>query len=142
MYWITYVKFGLIGVLSIGLFSAGWYVNGSRWEAKYNTYRNGIETAAKEQEVKTHAIVKEQQRINDSTKETYEAKLSAIKSFYGGMRKQTSTASSCNLPSIPNAPKGADESPRDLILTCANTTQQLISLQDWIKKQQGAQDGD
>lgn len=135
MYGITYVKFVVIGLLSLALFSAGWYVNGNRWELKYNTYRSEVEAAASEQEVKTKEIVKEQQRINESTKETYEAKLSAIKSYYGRVRQQAPSASSCNLPSIPHATKRTDEPPRDLLLDCANTTQQLMSLQDWIRKQ-------
>jgi hypothetical protein len=127
---MNYVSFILAGLLSLGSFLAGWSFNGNRWEAKFNSYKSGIEQAVADQKAKTSALVKKQEEINKSTKETYENRIAALKSYYGGVQYKPSSASAVS--SVPESTKGTPESPSDLALTCALTTQQLISLQDWV----------
>lgn len=127
MYWIKYVKPISIGVASLALFLAGWYVNNLRFQQ----YKTEVQAVIKEQEAKNKGIIKQQEIINRSTKETYEAKLNSIKSYYDRVRYE----SSGSVSSIPNASRGANEGSQDLVLDCAFTTQQVISLQDWITKQ-------
>lgn len=129
---ITNVKYVLVGLLSVALFSAGWIINGNRWEAKYTTYQNEIEKVTAEQKQKNDAIVKEQKLITQTTKETYETKLSAINSYYSRLRLNPSSGS---VPSLSKPTTRTNAVSKDLVLDCAITTQQLMSLQDWIDKQ-------
>lgn len=140
MYGINYVPLILAGVLSLGSFLAGWSFNGNRWETKYTQYRQEVERLANDLRVKNEALVKEQELISQSTKETYEARIAALKRLYGG-RVQHGQGSGGSVPSLPKASQGTDGSSPDSTLACALTTQQLISLQDWINKQIGADDG-
>jgi hypothetical protein len=122
---ITYVKIFAGVILLSGCFYG--YIEHNRFQA----YKEKIQSIAKEQEAKNESIRTQQELINKTTKETYEAKLSAIKSYYGGMHN----SSSGQMPSISNPSTGANGSPSDQLLACAYTTQQLVSLQDWIKEQ-------
>ena len=105
------------------------YVEHNRFEA----YKTEIKNIAKEQEAKNESIRTQQELINKTTKETYEAKLSAIKSYYGGLHN----SSSGQMPTFSNASSTANGSTSDQLLACAYTTQQLVSLQNWIKQQAG-----
>lgn len=122
---LTYVKI-LVGIILLSGCFYG-YVEHNRFE----TYKAEIKTIAKEQEAKNESIRTQQELINKTTKETYEAKLSAIKSYYGGLHN----SSSGQMPSISNPSAGINGSTSDQLLACAYTTQQLVSLQDWIKEQ-------
>ena len=121
----NYVKIVVGIVLLSGCFYG--YVEHNRFEA----YKTEIKNIAKEQEAKNESIRTQQELINKTTKETYEAKLSAIKSYYGGLHN----SSSGQMPSISNPSTGVNGIPSDQLLACAYTTQQLVSLQDWIKEQ-------
>lgn len=122
----TYVKLGSIAALL--LISA--YFGYSFEHSRFMAYKSEIESIAKAQDTKNQAIRQVQEQINKSTKESYEAKLSAIKSYYGGMR----LSSSGQMPSLSDSSTGANVEPSKLILDCAYSTQQLMSLQDWIKQ--------
>ena len=136
---INYVPLILAGVLSLGSFLAGWSYNGNRWETKFNQFKQEVDRLANDQRVKNEALAKEQGLINEATKATYEARIAALKRLYGG-GVQHSKGSGGSVPRLPEATSGTDGSSSDLTLTCALTTQQLISLQDWINKI-GANDG-
>jgi hypothetical protein len=139
MFQINYVPIILAGLLSLGSFLAGWSFNGNRWEAKFSSYKAGIEKQVSDQEVRTKALVKEQELITKSTKETYEVRIAALKRLYGGV--QHSQGGPSAVSSVPESTKGTDGPTSDLVLNCALTTQQLTSLQDWITKQIGADHG-
>lgn len=134
MYWITYVKYVLTGVLSLALFLAGWTINGDRWEAKYSAYKAEVEALGKEQQAKNEALVQKQELINRSTKETYEARIAALKSYYGRLQHSASNGPRA-VPKVPEPTSGTHGTASDLTLACSLTTQQLISLQDWVTNQ-------
>ena len=96
-------------------------------------YKAEVKAAADQQIAKNESIQKQQTLVNKGISDAYEAKLSALKSYYGGLRN----SSSGNLPSISNPASGVNESASDQLLACAYTTQQLVSLQDWINAQVG-----
>ena len=100
---------------------------------KYDAYKLEIATIAAKQEAKNIEIVKEQALINKGISSEYEAKLSAIRAYYGGLRQPGGSS----MPSLSNPSAGINDSPSDQLLACASTTQQLISLQSWIKEQAG-----
>jgi hypothetical protein len=118
-----------IAIAATTIFGGGWYLGNSR----YVNYKNEVENIAKVQEAKNESIVKQQDLVNKATKENYEAKLSALKSYYGGLRQP----SSGKLPSFSNPSTGINESASDQLLACAYTTQQLVSLQDWVNQVSG-----
>jgi len=121
----------IIGVIALigALFGFGYYKGYSGEKERFDVFKANLEAQVKAQEAVNESIKKQQDIIGKSTKAEYEAKLSAIKSYYGGVRQQSSTT---GLSTLPNATIGIDGKTTNLELTCAYTTQQLVSLQDWI----------
>lgn len=126
---ISYARIGLLaGIFVVGLFLGWRYEHGN-----LVAYKAEVKAAADQQIAKNESIQKQQALVNKGISDAYEAKLSALKSYYGGLRN----SSSGNLPSISNPASGVNESASDQLLACAYTTQQLVSLQDWINAQVG-----
>ena len=125
----TWIMIGL-SVAAIGGLSYGKYES-----AKYDAYVAKVELAAKEQELINKAKAKEAEQVNQKVKNDYENKLSIIKRVYGGLRlsssQQTGSVSDSTSPT-----DGTATDPK-FIEKCAMTTQQLVSLQDWIREQVG-----
>jgi hypothetical protein len=109
-------------------FGYGKYEHGA-----FEAYKAKVVAVAAKQEAENKAKIKEQALINKGISNEYETKLAAIKSYYGGLHN----SSSGPMPSLSNPSAGANGSPSDQLLACAYTTQQLVSLQDWIKQQAG-----
>jgi len=124
-----YVKFGAAAVAL--LFSA--YLGYSFEHSRFMAFKAEVEAIARIQEAKNESIVKQQDLVSKAAKENYETKLSALKSYYGGLRQP----SSGKLPSISDPSTGVNESASDQLLACAYTTQQLVSLQDWVNQVSG-----
>jgi len=116
-------------VLVGALFGAGYYKGYSAEKERFDAFKTELAAQAKAQELINESTKKQQSIISKSIRSEYEAKLSSLKSYYGGMRQQSSTNS---LSSIPNSTIGIDGKATNLELACSYTTQQLVSLQDWI----------
>ena len=116
-------------VLVAGLFGAGYYKGYSGEKQRFDQFKADLEAQVKAQEAVNESIKKQQDIIGKSIRSDYENKLSALKSYYGGMRQQSS---SNGLSSLSNSTIGLDGKAPNLELNCAYTTQQLVSLQDWI----------
>lgn len=126
---ISYARIGLLaGIFVVGLFLGWRYEHGN-----LVAYKAEVKAVADQQIAKNESIQKQQELVNKGISDAYEAKLSALKSYYGGLRN----SSSGNLPSISSPSAGVNESASDQLLACAYTTQQLVSLQDWINLQVG-----
>jgi hypothetical protein len=126
----TYICGGLL-FISILCFGYGRYEHN-----KYVTYKSQVEAIAKLQEAKIESITKQQALVTKGIENEYEAKLSAIRNYY----KSTSVwnkPSSGQMPGLSAAPSTADVIASYNILAgqCAETTAQIISLQDWLKEQ-------
>lgn len=121
----------IIGVIVLvgALFGAGYYKGYSAEKERFDAFKTELAAQAKAQELINESTKKQQSIISKSIRSEYEAKLSSLKSYYGGVRQQSSTNS---LSSIPNSTIGIDGKATNLELACAYTTQQLVSLQDWI----------
>jgi len=128
---LTYVKIGAAIVLILGAFGYGYHVR----DVDFTKYRIEVETAAKAQEVKNESIVKQQDLVNKGIQNEYETKLSAVRNYYSGMHN----SSGGSMSGISPAPKGTDAETAYPILAgqCAETTAQLMSLQDWVNAQVG-----
>ena len=116
-------------VLIAGLFGAGYYKGYSGEKQRFDTFKADLEAQVKAQEAVNESIKKQQDIIGKSIRSDYENKLNSIKSYYGGMRQQSSSDS---LPIVPNSTLSFNGETSKLLLDCSYTTQQLVSLQDWI----------
>ena len=131
---IDYVKVSLLGGLCLILFGSGYWMGYSR----YIEYKKSVEIIAKTQEAHVESIQKQHELVTKGITNEYEAKLSALRNYY----KSTSVwnkPSSSTMPSISTAPSITDVATAYNILArqCSETTQQLVSLQDWINAQIG-----
>lgn len=123
-------KYIAIGVAVLGLFGVGYYKGYSAEKERFDAFKAELSAQAKAQELINQSTKKQQDIIGKSIRSEYEAKLSALNSYYRGMR-QPSTNS---LPTLPSATSSIDGKATNLELACSHTTQQLVSLQDWIKE--------
>ena len=129
---IDYAKLAIIGaVLSIA-FGSGWWLGYSR----YVEYKKSVEIAAKVQEAKVESIQKQHELVTKGIQDEYTAKLDLLRNYYANGVRQPNTS---KLPTISNATSGLDAVTAYNLLAgqCAETTQQIVSLQKWINEQMG-----
>ena len=131
---IDYVKVSLLGGLCLILFGSGYWMGYSR----YIEYKKSVEIIAKTQEAKVESIQKQHELVTKGIANEYEAKLAALRNYY----KSTSVwnnPSSSKVSGISTAPTVANVATAYNLLAgqCAATTQQVVSLQDWINQQIG-----
>ena len=124
---ISYVRLGILASLFIAGLLLGWAYEHRNLVA----YKAEVEAVAKVQQAKNESIVKQQTLVNKGIENEYQAKLSALKSYYGGLRQPGSGSMS----GIPKSTLGIDGKATNLELACAYTTQQLVSLQGWVQQQ-------
>ena len=120
----------------IAAFGSGYYKGYSAEHEKFVAFQEQIKSIAKAQEAKNESVVKQHELVTDGIKNEYEAKLAALRSYYA-KRVQQPSSSSGNVSGISNASAAANGNTSDpeFVGRCAETTAQLVSLQDWIKKQ-------
>jgi len=131
---IDYWKLAIGGILLIGAFFSGWNVRNN----DYMAFKKEVENASKSQEAHVESIKKQQALVTKGIENEYEAKLSAIRQYY----KSTSVwnnPSSSKVSGISAAPSATDVIASYNILAgqCAETTQQVVSLQSWLNEQMG-----
>jgi len=118
--------------IAFGGFGAGFYIE----HLRFADFKNQVEIVAQKQQIETKAKIKEQEIINANVKQTYQANIDNIHNFYSGLHNASSGSMSYNA----NSTITIDGKAIDILLVaeqCAKTTQQLISLQDWINQQIG-----
>ena len=116
--------------LVLGGFGAGFYVE----HLRFVDFRDQIKIVAEKQQAETDAKIKEQEIINENIKQTYEARLTSIHTFYTGMLNSRSGVVS----SDPNATITINGETHNVLLVaeqCAQTTEQLMTLQEWVNQQ-------
>ena len=117
----------------------GWFLY-YRERNNFAEYRAATIAAAKAQQDKTDLITKQQNRITKKAEESYAKDVASIRSVYGGLRKSNGSSTMSYVPDTASNPAGATAHyvsiAPDLAIKCAETTQQVIGLQDWINEQQ------
>ena len=131
---IDYVKLAIGGFLLLVSFSIGWYIR----NLDYQAFKSQVKTLAEKQEAHVESITKQHELVTKGIANEYEAKLAAVRNYY----KSTSVwnnPSSSKVSGISTAPTVADVATAYNLLAgqCAETTQQVVSLQDWINAQIG-----
>jgi hypothetical protein len=130
---LTYVKIGVAVLLLSGIYFAGWHTR----DKDYMAYKAEVEATAKAQEVHIESIKKQQDLVTKGIQNEYDAKIAAIRNYY----KSTSVwnGNGSKMSGLSTAPSATDviSSYNQLASSCAETTQQLVSLQEWINAQIG-----
>jgi hypothetical protein len=130
---IDYGKIAILGFIIASVFGSGWYVGNSR----YVKYKAEVENTAKAQEEKVKSIRTQQELITKGIQNEYDAKLALLRQYYAnGVRQPNSSGVSTNSGISPK-PFDALAAYSVLIGQCAETTQQLVSLQEWLNEQMG-----
>jgi hypothetical protein len=122
----TYIYLALV----CGSFGAGFYVE----HLRFKEFADTVRLEAQKQIDANTAKLKEQEIINENIKQTYEARLTSIHTFYSGMLNSSSSPVS----SVPNATITVNGETHNILSVaeeCSITTTQLITLQSWIIQQ-------
>ena len=109
-------KIGAAVLFVVFVFGAGYY-KGYQKLSEYKT----------EQAIINEQMVKRQDIITEGIKNEHKANIARLRATYGRVYNSTTAPT--------NPTKGVDGASSNLLLDCAITTQQLVSLQDWMTKQ-------
>lgn len=126
-----YKILGIIALV-IALFGFGYYRGYSAEKQRFDAFKAELEASAKAQEKINQQIEQKNKLIATNIKSEYETKIIALRNYYANGLRHTDSS---KLPSLPDSTYRVDEKTTDPIFIgqCAETTQQLVSLQDWIK---------
>lgn len=124
-----YKVIGIIGLVAV-LFGTGYYKGYSAEKKRFDAFKSELEASAKAQEKINQQIEQKNKLIADNSKREYEAKIVALRHYFNGLRHSDTN----KLPSATIATHRVDEKATDPIFIgqCAETTLQLVSLQDWV----------
>jgi len=123
----TYIYIALV----LGGFSAGFYVE----HLRFVEFRQEVQIAGEKQQAETEAKIKEQELINENIKQTYEARLTSIHTFYIGMLDSRTRNLSASDPNATITINGETHNVLLVAEQCAQTTEQLMTLQEWVNQQ-------
>ena len=124
-----YKVIGIIGLVAV-LFGTGYYRGYSAEKQRFDAFKAELEASAKAQEKINQQIEQKNKLIADNSKREYEAKIVALRHYYDRLRHPDTN----KLPSAAITAHRVDEKATDPVFIgqCAETTLQLISLQDWV----------
>ena len=117
-----------------GGFSAGFYVEHLRFSA----YEIKVEAAGAAAQAKTESIQKQHEIVTKGIKDEYDAKLSALRSYYKSTSVWNNNGGS-TVSSLSPTSKSTDviSAYNELAGNCAQTTLMLVELQKWLNEQIG-----
>jgi len=129
---MDYVKLGIAAALLLGAFASGWSLR----NRDFNDYKREVANAAAAQEAHVESVKKQQEITTTAIQKEYDAKLNLLRNYYSSGVRQPNTS---KLPTLSNTANGIDAITAYNLLAgqCAETTQQLVSLQEWINGQLG-----
>lgn len=123
-------------VLLVGaIFGGGYYKGYANEKEKFDAYKAEIDAQIRTQEAINENIVKRQDIITEGITNEYEAKLNRLRATYA--RGVQLNKGSVALSSTTESPFRTNEEAQNFVFDCAATTQQLMSLQDWLNAQIG-----
>jgi len=131
MFSFTYVKIGVVAVLLLSAYAFGWH---SR-DIDFTKFKDKQKAIVEKQIAENEAKEKEQELINENLKQTYEARITSIHTFYTGMLNSSSRTLSVSDPNATITVNGETHNLLSVAQECAATTEQLITLQDWVNQQ-------
>jgi hypothetical protein len=125
-----YKIIGIIGLVAV-LFGTGYYRGYSAEKQRFDAFKSELVASAKAQEKINQQIEQKNKLIADNSKREYEAKIVALRNYYFDRVRNTDQN---KLPSASITTHRVDETATDPVFIgqCAETTLQLVSLQDWV----------
>jgi len=127
----TWIMAGL-SVIALAGFGYGKYQHN-----KYVNFKVEVEAIAKIQEAHVESIQKQHALVTKGIANEYDAKIAALRNYY----KSTSVwnSNSSQVSGLSTTPKSVDVITAYNVLagSCSETTQQVVSLQEWINAQIG-----
>lgn len=122
-----------IAVLSgiIGLFTGYRYEEG-----KYDAYKQSVVVAQKVAEIETKRKEEEAKNVTSQINQAYQDDINNIRQYYAGQLRNATGGSPMSI--LSDTTIGSHEASSNPVLAyqCAETTQQLIDLQNWVTLQQ------
>jgi hypothetical protein len=130
---ILYAKIAAVAFALALAYWAGY----DRMRDKHLLFVAEVKAIGEAQEAANKSAVEIAEVITEGVKNEYEARIATLRSQYAGRVRQCSPSSG-QVSSPSSTTSRADDLASDSRLAglCAETTQQLISLQQWILKQQ------
>jgi hypothetical protein len=125
-----WMKIGTALALCAAMYFMGW----NHEHKKLLAYQAEVAAVGKAQEVINQAKAKEHETISTSIANQYEARLSAVHSYYSERLLDTG-ASRGNVPAVPKPAQRVNATPANAVSArqCAETTLQLTELQNWVR---------
>lgn len=126
-------------LLVVGIYGYGYFTGAGHYRDKLAEYKADVAEQVLIQEGRNIALEREVKEIKDETEIAYEQRMAALRAYYLGRMR----ASSGEVSGVPTPPGSIDEIPADslpLAEQCAETTQQLVTLQEWLKRVKQAAD--
>ena len=124
------MKIGAALALCAAMYFMGW----SHEHKKFVKYQAEVAALGKAQEIINQAKAKEHETISTSIANQYEARLSAVHSYYAERLLDTSTNSG-SVSTVPKPTQCVNATPANAVSArqCAETTLQLTELQNWVR---------
>lgn len=126
---------------AVALFSFGFYKGHSGTQAKFDQYKAEVSAAAKVEQDRLDELAKRQSNISKKAEVRHEKSMASIRSTYAALRMRSTTGGG-SVPAVPDTASQPAEATAhyvsvapELAEQCAQTTQQLIDLQDWVADQ-------
>lgn len=121
------------------VFGSGLFTGYKFEHDRFTQFKEKMAAEAATQQAKNESVVKQNELITKGIRNDYEARIATLRQFYGsGVRLN---ADGRQVPANANSTARIDGFAADAILAgqCAETTQQLVSLQEWLKQQGNVQ---
>ncbi len=132
MSWIAIRNIAVLITLIL-IFGYGYHRGGLKAERELAEFKAQVVAAGEIQRAKNAQIKAQQDQTTKDIGDAYSANIVALRAYYGRLLHRPRSG---GMPAVPEAPISIDAVPADalpLAGQCAETTQQLIDLQGWVK---------
>ena len=129
---LLYIRLAFFGIAITGAAIGGWYVEHLRFVA----FKTDVEAQGKIQEEHNKVVLAQQKEITTKVTDNYEKKLNSLHAYYDGMHKPSSSGSAVSDTSNTfRLPNGSTKDYLSITRDCADETEHVISLQEFINLQ-------
>lgn len=128
------IAVGILFIYTLIIGIQGYTIGSGKVQKEFDSYKSKVEIAALKQKELNNEIFQAQQNTNIAAADLYVRNLDAIRKYYR-VRQQSSSSSNEVSTASTNAVSVVSTSSDDVLAgQCAETTQQVISIQDWYEE--------
>lgn len=127
-----FAKIALIIGAIVLVFGTGYYKGYRNTQNKFDTYKAEVAAVAAQQTAKTEVINKKNTQVAKETSDAYKTNLNRVREYYDRMLNDGS--SSMSYVSDASTGTNATSSNNVFVRQCAETTLQIVTLQEFIKQ--------